>query len=365
MKILIIGAGLFGCTTAFTLSGKNMHIDIAEELDDIMLKASFVNHNRIHLGYHYLRSIETAEQSIEGLLSFLFTFGNSVRHQFPNYYAIAKFGSATTPEQFVEFCNKVGIGYEEEFPEENLLNREMIDSSFRVPEPVWDYNSIKITVQKQLARSGVNVLLNKRCNSIELLNDGKFAVVINGETSYYDIVVNATYSNINDINRMLGCDCKKLLFEDVFIPKFRFTHGATGLTIMDGKFCSVMPYGNTENEFLLYHVKESILASELSHLNPGFEKKYIELSSETIENIYHESEIFMPFLRKVNHLQYNRTTRTVFENTDDARLTEISTYDNMPNYFSILSGKLTTCMQVALEIKHKIQGKKIDKRFKI
>ncbi|MEO6231187.1 MAG: FAD-dependent oxidoreductase [Ferruginibacter sp.] len=365
MKILIIGGGLFGSTAAFTLADKNNTVDLIEESNDIMVRASFVNHNRIHLGYHYLRSIETAEQSIEGLLSFLFTFGNSVRYQFPNYYAIARSGSATTPEQFIDFCNKVGIGYEEEYPEKNLLNKEVISSSFRVPEPVWDYNSIKTTVQQQLARSGVNVVLNKRCNSIHLRHDGQFEVMINNETSCYDIVINATYSNINNINRMLGAESKMLLFEDVFIPKFSFSHVATGLTIMDGKFCSVMPYGNTENEFLLYHVKESILASELSELNPYFEKQYVELSSEMIKNIYRESELFMPFLSEVTHLQYNRTTRTVFKNTDDARLTEISTFENIPNYFSILSGKLTTCMQVALEIKHKIQGKKITKRFKI
>ena len=95
MKILVIGGGLFGSSVASILAGKNVKIDLAEAEDDIMKMASRVNDNRIHLGYHYLRSIATAEQSIEGLLSFLFHFGDAVVYQFPNYYAIAKEGSKT------------------------------------------------------------------------------------------------------------------------------------------------------------------------------------------------------------------------------------------------------------------------------
>ena len=72
MKVLVIGAGLFGSSVAAILADKNVNIDLVEAEDDIMKLASRVNHNRIHLGYHYLRSIDTAEQSIEGLLSFLF-----------------------------------------------------------------------------------------------------------------------------------------------------------------------------------------------------------------------------------------------------------------------------------------------------
>src|SRR3978361_1008030 len=109
MKILIIGAGIFGTSVATVLAGENYEIDLVEAESDIMQLASRINHNRIHLGYHYLRSIQTAEQSIEGLLSFLFNYGKAVVHQLPNYYAIAKDGSKTTPAEFANFCNNVGI----------------------------------------------------------------------------------------------------------------------------------------------------------------------------------------------------------------------------------------------------------------
>jgi L-2-hydroxyglutarate oxidase LhgO len=78
MKVVVIGAGLFGCCSAIELARAGFHVVLLDREDDIMQKASRVNHNRIHLGYHYLRSVETAEQSIEGLLSFLFNYGKAV-----------------------------------------------------------------------------------------------------------------------------------------------------------------------------------------------------------------------------------------------------------------------------------------------
>jgi hypothetical protein len=362
MKVLIIGGGIFGCCTAFVLSESKFLVDLIDEENDIMRKASFVNHNRIHLGYHYLRSIETAEQSIEGLLSFLFYFGDSVIHQFPNYYGIAKENSKTSAQQFLDFCNKVGIGYEEEYPDHFLLNPDLLDSCFKVPEPIWDYSSLKNTISKQIGSSKVNLYLNSKCQDIKTLSDGVFEVKFNGEVKHYDIVINATYANLNQINAMLGLEPKKLLFEDVAIPVFNYPSFPFGLTVMDGPFCSVMPHGKIANEFLLYHVKESVLRSKIDVNRPDFKINDFECKSE---NIYNASAQFMPFLDQAVHSTINRTIRTVFENSDDARLSEVNTYGEVKNYFSILSGKITTCMQVALEIKHIIQGKTNSKRFKI
>jgi hypothetical protein len=362
MKVLIIGAGLFGCSTAFVLSESNFTVDLVEQDEDIMRRASYVNHNRIHLGYHYLRSIETAEQSIEGLLSFLFYFGDSVIHQFPNYYGIAKEGSLTSPEQFLNFCNKVGIGYEEEFPDPLVLDKSRLEACFKVPEPIWDYTSLKNTISRYLDRNGVNVFFRTQCEGIKILADSTFEVKLCKGIKHYDVVINATYANLNFVNSMLGIQSKKLLFEDVVIPTFTYPAHPMGLTIMDGPFCSVMPRGRIANEFLLYNVKESVLRSKIDLVKPHFDLDNSEFNEDVI---YQSSVGFMPFLRYAVPNGYNRTIRAVFENSDDARLSEVNTYDGIKNYFSILSGKVTTCMQVALEIKHIIQGKNNAKRFKI
>ncbi len=364
MKVLVIGGGLFGSSMAAILAGKDVNVDLVEAEDDILKMASRVNHNRVHLGYHYLRSIDTAAQSIEGLFSFLFHFGNAVVYQFPNFYAIAKEGSKTTPAQFLDFCERVGIGYEEEYPSDNLFDKSSIEACFRVPEPVYDHQTLKKILKKKLIHPQINVFLKTKCVGLKILPDQSFEAKLSTGTKVYDVVINCTYSSINEINQYLGIPPKRLLYEDVFIPVFKYPAFPFGLTVMDGPFCSVMPRGMRQNEFLLYHVRESLLNTKLSVEKPQFPE--YELSREELTkpgSIYDKSSYFMPFLKHVEPMGYNRITRSVYENDDDARLTELYTYDNIKNYFTILSGKVTTCIQVALEIKHILQGRKLKKRF--
>jgi hypothetical protein len=364
MKVLVIGAGLFGSSTAALLASNEVKVDLVESESDILKMASRVNHNRIHLGYHYLRSIDTAAQSIEGLLSFLFHFGNSVVYQFPNYYAIAKEGSKTSARQFLDFCERVGIGYDEEMPPGNFFDPSTLEACFRVPEPVYDHLTLKKIMKKKLTSPNINVFLNTKCVGLRILPNGMFEAKLSTGTKQYDVVINCTYSNINQINSYLGIPQKKLLYEDVMIPVFKYPSTPFGLTVMDGPFCSVMPRGMRTNEFLLYHVKESLLNTKISTDKPSFpEREYTNAELTADGNIYDRSSYFMPFLKDVEPNGYNRITRAVYENDDDARLTELYTYDGIKNYFTILSGKVTTCVQVALEIKHIIQGRKLKKRF--
>ncbi|MET0635114.1 MAG: FAD-dependent oxidoreductase [Chitinophagaceae bacterium] len=364
MKVLIIGGGIFGSSAAALLADKDVQVDLVESENDILKMASRVNHNRIHLGYHYLRSIETAEQSIEGLLSFLFHFGSAVVYQFPNYYAIAKEGSKTNTGQFLAFCERVGIGFDEEMPPDNLFNPSALESCFRVPEPVYDHLLLKKIMKKKLNNPNINVYLNTKCIGLRKLADETFEAKLSTGTKQYDVVLNCTYSNINQINTFLDIPRKRLLYEDVMIPVFKYPSPAFGLTVMDGPFCSVMPRGMQRNEFLLYHVKESLLHTEISLDKPAFPAtKFTREDLVAPGGIYDKSSYFMPFLKNIQPAGYNQVTRSVYENDDDARITELYTYDGLKNYFTILSGKVTTCIQVALEIKHIIQGRKLKKRF--
>jgi hypothetical protein len=361
MKVVVIGAGLFGCCSAIELARAGFQVVLLDREADIMQKASRVNHNRIHLGYHYLRSVETAEQSIEGLLSFLFNYGKAVENQFPNYYAIAKEGSKTTPEEFLAFCNKVGIGYDFEYPADTFLNRNALSASFKVPEPVFDYEILKQEVGKSLLNSGVDIRLNQEVQGITKKPGGEYELIINQRVEHFDVVINATYSDFNEINHALGVPLKPLLFEKVLIPEFEFKHNPFGLTIMDGPFCSVMPKGKQTEKFLLYHVTHSVEQGVLSELHPNF--KPDNPSQEGL--IYDQATYYMPFLAQVKRTNQFKTIRVVHKNSDDARLTELYMYEQFENYFAILSGKISTCIQVALEIKHTLQQKKTEKRFRI
>ena len=72
--IIVVGAGIFGVTISLTLSENGYDVTLVEGEDDILKNASKSNHNRLHFGFHYPRSINTAKQSLDGYVLFCNNF---------------------------------------------------------------------------------------------------------------------------------------------------------------------------------------------------------------------------------------------------------------------------------------------------
>jgi hypothetical protein len=338
MKIIVIGAGIFGITVALTLSENNYDVTLVEREDDIMNKASKCNHNRLHFGFHYPRSEKTAKQSLEGYDLFYKNFSDSIVKNFPNYYLIEK-NSKINKDNFKIFCDKLNLSYRELFPKNIEINKNNITFCAITKEPIFDFNSIKNDLYNRLKKSKINLILNKKIESKSDLND-------------FDVVINTTYSNINCINNLFNIPEIKLKLQDVIIPIFRMNSEKIGLTIMDGDYCSIMPKGFEENTFLLYHVKYSVLKESKGYLedenlinnNPDYIK-------DKIDKIYKNSEKYYPFLKNCEKISYWRTTRALPINNDDERLSTL-TINNIENkkIISLLSGKITTCWLISKKI---------------
>ena len=67
---VIIGGGIFGCLSAIELSKLGREVILIERMNNIMEGASSNNTNRLHLGYHYPRDLNTALQCKRGCVSF-------------------------------------------------------------------------------------------------------------------------------------------------------------------------------------------------------------------------------------------------------------------------------------------------------
>lgn len=320
-KIKIIGAGLFGCAIGYELHRAGHHITIIEQDSDIMQRASKINHNRLHLGYHYPRSIETAEQSLDGLISFFTNYKKAIVSHFPNYYMIAKNNSHINADEYIKFCDNIKIDYTYEMPSKSLINQDLIDLSVNTDETVFDYDILKSLVKDYV--KDINI---------------KFNTVFKGNIDDCDYLINTTYAGINKINRLLGVLELKLKLQDVVIPYFKMKSKPFGVTIMDGPFCSVMPKGKNPNEFLLYSVEHSLVKN----------------NNLDIDNIYKQSEKYFPFLKNVKRLGYWRTERALPINDNDERLSEIFTYKEHPKIINVLSGKVSTCHKLGQEIKKMI-----------
>jgi len=324
-KVLIIGAGIFGCAIGYELDRAGHHVTIQEKDSDIMMGASKLNHNRIHFGYHYPRSLETAKQSLDGFEYFIEHYSDALISGFPNFYMVAKDGSNVSASEYIDFCEKLRLNHiYDNYPGDDLVNKSKLSLSVKVFEYVYDYDILKKLVREKI--NGIDLRLNESFDDV----DG------------YDYIVNTSYANVNNINKKLGVDTLNLNFQDVVVPIFKMDSKPFGLTIMDGPFCSVMPKGNNKNQFLLYNPKYSVLReSDENNFDDG---------EFDIELIYKESEKYFPFLSHVEPDGYWRTVRALPKNTDDSRLSEIFFDDKNSNVITILSGKITTCHKVGLEL---------------
>ena len=332
-KIAIIGAGIFGCSIALELDKEGFEVVLFEKEDDIMLKATKNNHNRIHYGYHYPRSIETTKQSLDGMISFLSNYSEAILFGFKNYYSIAKQNSLVSASQFMEFCKEAGIGYKIEFPDQETMNASLIAESFLVEEPIYDWTKLQTIVKSKIAKSNIKLKLNS-----DFLQSKES----------YDFLINCTYSNINEICKHMNVREFNFNLQDVIIPIFKSNRNKIGLTVMDGPFCSVMPKGFEDNKFLLYHAKYSIIESKILHM-PKL-KKNADINAH-VKVIMDDAMRYFPFLKDAEVIDCWRSQRAIPVTNNDQRLSEIMTYSENSNFITVFSGKVTTAVKIAKQIK--------------
>ena len=229
-KALVVGGGVFGLTSAIELSNNGYLVDVKEKSDSIMSGASSINQYRLHKGYHYPRSKETAQECLDGLYSFKRKYEDCVVNGgITHMYSIASDDSMVSGEEYKKFLDDMNLSYYEREPMPNCDLTIVADEELFCPKKLSD------SLQKKVWSSHINIETNTEVKSLDELKEK------------YDIVVVATYSNINqllDKKREYQFEvCEKpvvrlpKIFEDISI------------VIMDGPFMCLDPYEN-ENHVL-------------------------------------------------------------------------------------------------------------------
>lgn len=108
---IIIGAGLYGLYSALFLAKQSIDnkIIVLERDSEPFKRATYINQARVHMGYHYPRSLSTAEKSAHYFRRFMEDYSFSVLTKFDQIYATSAQFSWTNAEQFRKFCVAAGI----------------------------------------------------------------------------------------------------------------------------------------------------------------------------------------------------------------------------------------------------------------
>ena len=357
--VLIIGGGIFGLTSAIVLGEKGYKVTLIEKKYDVMLGASLVNQNRIHYGYHYPRSTATAEESLQGLKTFMEFYGSSIYSTFDKYYAIAKRGSHVTAEEFASFCDNVGLELKEAYPEEGILDKSMVDACWLTPEPIFDFHKLKQEAIYRIHKlRNVRVIRNTEILLMNENADHSYDVrLTNGYQVHVDLVLNTTYSGIPDFAVKHKFEPIKGKFQLCVMPILEgkdVPYTPYGVTVMDGPFCSLMPKGFNQNHYILYHVVHSVIQQHVGYHSVDWSPidGIVEL------DIVEQSKYFFPVLEDLKLRDTWITSRIVLpdQELDDARPTKLIRHNE--NVYSIFSGKLTTCVDAAFSLIDIIEKKK-------
>ncbi|MBF0289206.1 MAG: FAD-dependent oxidoreductase [SAR324 cluster bacterium] len=354
----IIGGGIFGISCALHLD--NTHdVSIFEQGSEILMGATYANHNRHHYGFHYPRSLETAEQCLASRASFEDIYGPCLVLNFDNYYCVGSEGSKTSPEEYIAFCEQAGLEYQEQWPQEGVLDESKIDLCLKVKEGVYDFEVLKSLVWKRLkATSTVEVKLRNKAIGGCILPSGNKIIEVQNEDGTqeheFDFVINAMYANLNQFSEWFDFEKRWFQFnlQELDVIELPINR-RIGVTIQDGVYPSFLPLGQT-NRYLLAHVEVSQLIREKSWGTVPLLSRvpYVESNWEEVKNTCAQ---WIPLLHQATYIRSLFVDRVVdaarLENDD--RISDIIYYGS--GCWSIFSAKIITCESIGKQVAAQIR----------
>lgn len=362
VNVAVIGGGIFGAEAALRARSLGLSVKIYEAKHDILCGASKNNQNRLHLGFHYPRDLDTGKQSIRGFKAFQEKYQESIQDNFLNAYFIANLNSLTSPESYLAFCKELGVPFEQISSKDFPVDICGADTGILCNEVVYDCQILKELVWKRLRDQKIDVVLGTRVTKV--IRHNQYYQIEGSDDSNLiaDFIVNASYADINRITKQLGYSITENLYEYTVVPIIKLAFPKIGITIMDGPFMTLLPYGKTDS-FLLYNVVQSVVASQVAELIPSAwllpeTAPFQNLDKEVFfRQIVERCSKYLPILKSAELVGFLEGPRMVQARRDDsdARPSIVQEYNG--TYISIYAGKIDHSLWVADEVQTLLQKK--------
>ena len=359
---IIIGGGLYGLYSAL-LCGKNQQNVVVLEYDsESFMRATYINQARVHMGYHYPRSYSTAIKSAHYFERFNKDYSDCILSEFDQVYATSANFSWTNAEQFKKFCKEADIRCDEISPEK-YFQKGKCDGAFLTTEYTYDAKLLRDKLLEEIKKySNIKLVYNARIVEIQKDNS-EFAVKMLDGTEYRSsFVLNATYASVNQIGAYLGYEPFKIKYElcEIILCNVDESLKNVGLTVMDGPFFSIMPFGKTG-----YHSLTSVTFTphitsyddvptfecqnkcELGFCRPEQLGNCNECKAKPQTAWDYMSNLARKYMREELKFEYEKSLFSMkpilkASEIDDSRPTVIKEFSNNPTFVSVLSGKINT-----------------------
>ncbi len=244
---IIIGAGLYGLYAARFCGRRGQRVLVLERDEAPFMRATTINQARLHMGYHYPRSLSTALRSAGYFERFNKEFPESVYAEFDQVYATSASFSWTDAGAFQRFCQAASIRCEE-LPTSRYFNPGMCDGAFLTTEYTYDAAILRHKLLEDIAvLPGVQMRFSEEVVSIE--ENGAVYSLRTSQDRHEEapFLLNASYASVNQVGALAGFDPFKIKYElcELILCEVDERLRHLGITVMDGPFFSIMPFGKT------------------------------------------------------------------------------------------------------------------------
>ena len=358
---IVIGAGLYGLYSAHLCGSKGENVLVLEYDEAPFKRATFINQARVHNGYHYPRSYSTAIKSAHYFKRFNDDYGFSVLTKFDQIYATSAYFSWSDAKQFQKFCAAAEIKCDEVAPTK-YFKEGYCDGAFLTEEYTYDALILKkYFIEKISELPNVEIQYRARIQSIQ--NNGKeYEIELDdGKKVKSSFVLNATYASVNQIQNMLGFEYFKIKYElcEIILCNVNDKLKGTGLTVMDGPFFSIMPFGKSGYHSLtaVTFTPHKACKESLPHFNCMDRSNGVcsPLQLGNCNDCPAKPESAWPYMSNLarkymrddlefefDHTLYSMKPILLASEIDDSRPTVIKTLSTNPTFVSVLSGKINT-----------------------
>ena len=363
---IIIGAGLYGMYAAKFCADKGEKVLVLEYDKAPFQRATYINQARVHMGYHYPRSLTTAIKSAGYFKRFVEDFGFCIHDKFDQIYATSEKFSWTDARQFMDFCKAAGIRCDE-VSASKYFNDGMCDGAFMTQEYTYDAKILQKYYEEQfLGLENVTFVYEARIDQIIKSGQAFEVWMTDGKCYEAPFVLNATYASVNQIiDKVEGIpktlfDIKYELCEIILCEPSDKLRG-TGITVMDGPFFSIMPFGKTGLHSLTSvtftpHVTSYDAVPTFGCQNGMGERAFCMKESLGNCNLCpnkpdsawdYMSHLADKYLKEEYGYTYRESLYSMkpilkSSEVDDSRPTAIKVLSEGPTFISVLSGKINT-----------------------
>lgn len=325
-----------------------------------MVRASLLNQARLHNGYHYPRSAYTALGAARYYDRFVADFPEAINRHFRAIYAVASEGTYANAAEFEKFCSTVGVPVSQ-IDESEIFRAGTVEAAYETDEYGFDGAALRDALMRRIEpfddRLEWYLADAVTCGSQD--TGGWRMTLRSGAELHTEGIVNATYAGTNALLSRFGLEPLALKYELCELALVDApAHRDLGITVMDGPFFSLMPFGHT-GLHTLTTVDHTPRASSREVL-PVFpcQSRNPECSPIALDNCGScptRPASSFPYmralagrflndvtdLRKVDSLNSIKVVLRESE-VDDARPTLVRVNCEEPSFVTILGGKINT-----------------------